>query len=537
MLTGVRADESISRSKYDELSIGNKINKQISFHPLLYWSSAEIYDYIYSKDLPLNEAYKKGFNRVGCIICPNSSEKHEFLKNAFFSQQVKIYTNIIINSSSKDLSGNNAKKFLENGGWKTRLSGRELTKKTEFCDFEVKNNKLFCYLQKAPNNWTEWYKTIGQLIKVNEKLYHLEYEKKKYELQIKTNDKVKYCLEIDFEKIGKKEIKFISLFKAIIIKSIYCIECGLCEVQCKCGNLKLLNGKVFISDKCNKCKACLNVPSGCIYFNSIKNVSNGGRKMKGINRYLSLGFNSEWLANFLNDNKYEPGNRKTNVMRTFLNDSGIIKNKNLTSFGNLISLMKTKQNLTWALIFVNLAYSPQFKWYLENIGIGEKIEKAEFYYKLGESIKEKAKYEMWSAFKIIFIKTPLGNELNIGKCDYITKVISNGEKRITLNSITRKQWTNPDPRVILYALYKFAEACNNYYQFTLSRLMNFEIDSDGMSPAKIFGLNWETMETILNGLAVNYSDFISVAFTHDLDNITLKSDKTFEDVLSLFEVK
>lgn len=42
------------------------------------------------------------------------------------------------------------------------------------------------------------------------------------------------------------------------------------------------------------------------------------------------------------------------------------------------------------------------------------------------------------------------------------------------------------------------------------------------------------MEKILNGLSVNYPDFISASFTLDLDNITLKSDKTSEDVLQLF---
>ena len=42
------------------------------------------------------------------------------------------------------------------------------------------------------------------------------------------------------------------------------------------------------------------------------------------------------------------------------------------------------------------------------------------------------------------------------------------------------------------------------------------------------------MEKILNGLSVNYPDFISVSFTLDLDNITLKSDKTSDDVLQLF---
>ena len=42
------------------------------------------------------------------------------------------------------------------------------------------------------------------------------------------------------------------------------------------------------------------------------------------------------------------------------------------------------------------------------------------------------------------------------------------------------------------------------------------------------------MEKILTSLSINYPEFINVSFTHDLDNITLRSDKSAEDVLSLF---
>ena len=99
---------------------------------------------------------------------------------------------------------------------------------------------------------------------------------------------------------------------------------------------------------------------------------------------------------------------------------------------------------------------------------------------------------------------------------------------------TRTSWRIPEPKVILYALYKFSEACGNYKQFSLTRLLNHEIESDGISPTQIFGLDRTTMERILNGLSNNYPDFISVSFTLDLDNINLK-DKTSDDVLSLFE--
>lgn len=101
-------------------------------------------------------------------------------------------------------------------------------------------------------------------------------------------------------------------------------------------------------------------------------------------------------------------------------------------------------------------------------------------------------------------------------------------------TITRMSWQNPNPLVILYSLYKFAEACGDYYQFTLSRLLNHDIDSNGISPTEIFGLDRNQMEKILNGLTINYPDFINASFTLDLDNITLSSEKTSKDVLSLF---
>ena len=88
--------------------------------------------------------------------------------------------------------------------------------------------------------------------------------------------------------------------------------------------------------------------------------------------------------------------------------------------------------------------------------------------------------------------------------------------------------------VILYSLYKFAEACGNYYQFTLTRLLDKDIESDGVSPTEIFGLDGDQMKKLLNGLAVNFSDFITTGFTLDLDNITLNSSKTSADVLKLF---
>ena len=58
--------------------------------------------------------------------------------------------------------------------------------------------------------------------------------------------------------------------------------------------------------------------------------------------------------------------------------------------------------------------------------------------------------------------------------------------------------------------------------------------TDGDSPTEIFGLDRNQMEKILNGLTINYPDFLNASFTLDLDNITLNSEKTSQDVLNLF---
>jgi phosphoadenosine phosphosulfate reductase len=91
-----------------------------------------------------------------------------------------------------------------------------------------------------------------------------------------------------------------------------------------------------------------------------------------------------------------------------------------------------------------------------------------------------------------------------------------------------------DARVLLYALYKFAEKCNDYKEFHLSYLYDESVERDGISPVRIFGLtDEEELKSLLLGLSAQYPEFINATFTNDLQTITLR-DKTSEDVLDLF---
>ncbi len=68
----------------------------------------------------------------------------------------------------------------------------------------------------------------------------------------------------------------------------------------------------------------------------------------------------------------------------------------------------------------------------------------------------------------------------------------------------------------------------------MSTLLDDSIERDGISPTRIFGLDRDTMVPLLNGLSVNYPEFISASFSLGLETINLRSEKKSEDVLSLF---
>ena len=281
--------------------------------------------------------------------------------------------------------------------------------------------------------------------------------------------------------------------------------------------------------------------------------------MSSLDRYYSFGTDKRWLKIFLShdgaesfwntDGDREVPNKKKDAFRAFLLDAGVITyNKKLpgnkytkcvkTDFFEIVKKICFDEEVLWALMLCNLAYTPEYNWIIKNLNFNVVYTPDSIKFMLEDAMpndtKGLGKRNVVDCLKNTMKKTPLGESNIFASCDIDEKISSMGNITLKMNSFMRTPWQNPDPKVILYSLYKFAEACGNYYQFTLSRLLNHEIDSDGVSPTQIFGLEREQMEQLLNGLAINYPDFINVSFTHDLDNITLRKEKTSKDVLSLF---
>lgn len=559
--TGVRGDESLSRSEYDAISYGGKHSGQYSCHPILEWNTAELFLYIYENGLTFNNAYKKGNTRAGCLVCPMSQGKHDYMKYKNYPDDTDLFINKIITTSGKNLSKENYDRFVEQGYWRTRKSGRELNFGHDKHVFEIVKGQNVITVQKKNEYWKEWAKTIGQVTSLGDGEFSIAYEGKSYAIRtISTQEGGEQFTFPNIEN-SKSDIKFLSLFKSVIIKSVYCVNCGYCAAECKSGCIDMANG-VHISNQCKHCFSCHDIYSHCLRYNSIKNRI-GAKVMTGLDRYYSFGIKENWLRVYFDyegtssfwksDGDGEVPNKKKDAFLNFVKDAGLVdEDKSLkgkeykyikykpNKFAEKMFSLGVDDESMWAYLMCNLVYaedSEEFRWFIKNIPFSETSTPESIKLRLDEVMENDksglGKRNICDALKSFLIKTPFGKQLGLGSViDYEEKVSSNGRETITLNYFVRGSWKNPDEKVILYALYKFAEACGNYRQFTLARLLDTSVESAGISPTQIFGLNRETMEKILNGLTFNYPDLIEARFTLGLDNITLKSDKTANEILN-----
>lgn len=559
--TGVRGDESLSRSEYDAISYGGKHSGQYSCHPILEWNTAELFLYIYENGLTFNNAYKKGNTRAGCLVCPMSQGKHDYMKYKNYPDDTDLFINKIITTSGKNFSKENYDRFVEQGYWRTRKSGRELSFGHDKHVFEIVKGQNVITVQKKNEYWKEWAKTIGQVTSLGDGEFSIAYEGKSYAIRtISTQEGGEQFTFPNIEN-SKSDIKFLSLFKSVIIKSVYCVNCGYCAAECKSGCIDMANG-VHISNQCKHCFSCHDIYSHCLRYNSIKNRI-GAKVMTGLDRYYSFGIKENWLRVYFDyegtssfwksDGDGEVPNKKKDAFLNFVKDAGLVdEDKSLkgkeykyikykpNKFAEKMFSLGVDDERMWAYLMCNLVYaedSEEFRWFIKNIPFSETSTPESIKLRLDEVMENDksglGKRNICDALKSFLIKTPFGKQLGLGSViDYEEKVSSNGRETITLNYFVRGSWKNPDEKVILYALYKFAEACGNYRQFTLTRLLDTSVESAGISPTQIFGLNRETMEKILNGLTFNYPDLIEARFTLGLDNITLKSDKTANEILN-----
>lgn len=351
---GVRSHESAKRADYDYENYGKKQKGQYSHNSILEWTSAEVWLYIFTHGLVINEAYKKGNSRAGCLFCPMGGGKSDCFRNLCYPVEIKKYTDII-----RDMVDENCitsyESYITNGGWESRGSGRDLKDNHSRYKEELKDGFLQITITNPSSNWREWIKTLGEL---------------PFEYKIE-NLKNGYAVMVPASVDKTPQAK---LLKQVFRKAAYCVGCRVCEASCLHGCISFYNGLSI--ENCVHCGQCHSISHGCYVADCLKKPT-GGKRMKCLNTFEEHAPKPEWISDFfsrqnafLQDNLLGP-NQQTKFKR-FLSDATLISKNSVTGFTALITRIGWETEQAWGLILIQLVYNnPQMRWYIENLSPGE----------------------------------------------------------------------------------------------------------------------------------------------------------------------
>ena len=251
-----------------------------------------------------------------------------------------------------------------------------------------------------------------------------------------------------------------------------------------------------------------------------------------LNRYSTHAPKREWIDEYFQykddfENKHSLGKNMYYFFKTFLKDSRLSDEKyHFSKTAELIEKIGLRNKTSWAILFVNLSFTSQINWFVKNVGFDKTYSREEIEKKLldSEAKNKRAVGDIGLCFGR-FCALPF-SEVGMGT---MTK-----EKGHNIE-ITRSPWLNPDPLVILYAIYRYSES-QNVNRCTLSDLIEPNQEVEGANVGDIFGIDRETFKKMLLEMSSNYPEFINVSFANDLNSIVLREDKTSDNVLQFLKV-
>ena len=535
---GVRNDESLARSEYEDVGIGVKNASQVNAYPIISWGAHELWFYTFAEHLPINMAYQKGLPRVGCVLCPEASEKYAWFVNAIYPNVMKKYNDTILRAVDKEFETEEDRTaYLSSAGWQARKSGETLKSRIYRPEERIENNALL--ITVSASTWEkafEWLKTIGTIQNDTTSRWCISCRKGKEILQflvtLESFPEEMVCVRCSFS--DTSELKLISkLVRNCFYKAIACVGCKSCEAECQNEAISFIDSQVRIDEnKCIHCYNCHNVDYGCWRFKSMYVSEGSSKQLAGINKYTNFGLREDWITVFVTEKENFSqttalGKKMIPAARAWFRQARLMQDKNCEpcKLLDLAEKYGSGRKLLWDSIWIALAnHAPLIKWYVTATDVNHAYSTDDFFALMGADIKDATKRGGISAFRDMLTKSPFGVS------EYpIVQLTMKGRVVETMTRIPHAV----DDLALLYGLYLMAEVAEQS-SFSISQLMTADFTAKYISPIVAFAMPVMTFQQQCQGLADRYSDFIQCNFTLGLDEITLKTDsKKLDDVVEL----
>lgn len=278
---GIRKSESVSRSKYNRVeddAESVKIQQQTVASPIFFWKDIDIWLYMLSENVDFNDAYRLGYDRVGCWCCPNNNQRAQFLSRIYMPEQSKKWRNFLIDFA-KRIGKEDAEIYVDTGKWKARQGGNGLRAagdvKIKFTNCTTEEHaKIYRLVRQFDDELVGMFVPFGRVApELGKKLLHevivLDSRTNVPILSIQpfSQDDYEYAVKIRTMNVQDHD----DLQRMVgyqIRKYNACRKCLKCESICRAGAISISEDGYYIDpDKCVHCKMCMTakyLDGGCM---------------------------------------------------------------------------------------------------------------------------------------------------------------------------------------------------------------------------------------------------------------------------------
>ncbi len=277
---GIRKSESISRSKYNRVegdSESVKIQQQTVASPIFFWKDMDVWLYLLAEKVDFNEAYRLGYDRVGCWCCPNNTQRAQFLSRIYMPEKSKEWRDFLI-EFAKRIGKPDPEVYVDEGGWKARQGGNGLAAagdvKIRFANCTSEEHaKIYRLVRPFDDELVGMFVPFGRVApELGQKLLRevivLDAKAKVPILSIQPfeHDGYDYAVKVRTMNVADHD----DLQRMVgyqIRKFNACRQCLKCESLCRAGAISIANGQYYIDPgKCVHCKMCMSakyLDGGC----------------------------------------------------------------------------------------------------------------------------------------------------------------------------------------------------------------------------------------------------------------------------------
>ena len=278
---GIRKSESVSRSKYNRIEDSSdsvKIQQQTVASPIFFWKDIDIWLYLLAEKVDFNDAYRLGYDRVGCWCCPNNNSRAQFLSKIYMPDQSKRWRDFLIGFAQK-IGKPDPEVYVDTGKWKARQGGNGLASasdvKIKFTNCTSEDHaKIYRLIRPFDDELVGMFVPFGRVApELGKKLLHevIVLDSKTnvpiLSLQPYSQDGYEYAVKVRTMNVADHE-DLQRMVSYQIRKFNACRKCLKCESLCRVGAITINNFGYFIDpQKCVHCKTCMTakyLDGGCM---------------------------------------------------------------------------------------------------------------------------------------------------------------------------------------------------------------------------------------------------------------------------------